>query len=211
MMTTAAANTGTDPTMTAVRPVVATAAVRLPWSQPPVRRCGAGRTLTLMTTLILPVALAACQSIAPGRADVGAIPPRFSTVATIRQASGQCPDSAAPAGSSGPYVAGFWRRQPVWQQTLADNLSAAQATVDWTVDFAAGESVVRIDAGAQPNPGYRLVVGAARSAPADDTLRLPATVQPPAGGLMQPQVVGWPCVWLWLGPSEYRQVEVLTR
>ncbi|MFT3804806.1 MAG: protease complex subunit PrcB family protein [Burkholderiaceae bacterium] len=161
----------------------------------------ASPTLARIAAACLLAALSACQA-------VGSEPvPGETVVEVLDQADAQCPDGRERPPGEGPQTpavtvqrdARSWRAVVVQAPDLAG----------WLVDFAGGETVLRVEAGAQPNPGWRLRVDAPRLDAARQVLRLPATVLPPPSGSFHAQVISYPCRYLRLAPARYRTVEVI--
>lgn len=95
--------------------------------------------------------------------------------------------------------------------TVVDGAGLAQPAretlLGWRVDFRAGESVVLVHAGMQPNPGWTLGV------PQDpvrqgERLVLSARLDPPPRGAMVVQMIAHPCLFLHLAGPGYRQVDL---
>ena len=81
--------------------------------------------------------------------------------------------------------------------------------IKFPVDFAAGESVVLVRAGAVPNPGYRVAIAHHSLPLRDGTLRVDLVLEPPPRHLLQAQVIVFPCTYLRLEQAGYRQVTVV--
>jgi len=158
--------------------------------------------------------LAGCLAIAPdGAAGQGGGP---VPVEVRQRLEGNCPGPGRP-GDDG-VVATAFQAADTWRGHLAapaagrssPAVPAPLAAVlgTWRVDFSAGESVVRLDAGARPNPGHRLKVADAETVVQGDLLVISGSVELPAPGSIQAQVITFPCVYLHLGPANYRRIEI---
>lgn len=150
------------------------------------------------------VGLSACQAVGSEPA------PPASTVSVLAQADAQCPDSGSrsPAGdgASPAPVATVYRDAA----SLRTAVSQTPQLADWRVDFASGETVLRIDAGALPNPGWRLRGDAPRFDVGRLVLVVPAAVEPPAPGSFHAQVISFPCRYLHLAPVGNQSVEIVS-
>ncbi|MFT4099862.1 MAG: hypothetical protein QM674_02290 [Burkholderiaceae bacterium] len=161
----------------------------------------ASLTLAKIAATGLLAALTACQAVGSEPA------PGETVVRVLEQADAQCPDGRERPPGDAPQTpavtvhrdARSWRAAVVQAPDLAG----------WLVDFAGGETVLRVEAGAQPNPGWRLRVDPPRLDAARQVLGLPATVQPPPSGSFHAQVISYPCRYLRLAPARYQAVEVV--
>ena len=88
--------------------------------------------------------VAACQSV-----DAA------GSVSVIDELSATCPAAlmSSPATGSAPGVE-VYREASAWQVALGD-APGADRLAAWQPDFAAGESVLRIDGGTRPTSGWR--------------------------------------------------------
>jgi len=147
--------------------------------------------------------LTACQAVG----SEPAVPE--PAVSILAQAGAQCPDTGlgAPADGSASVPAATVYRDAASMRTA---VGQTPALADWRVDFASGETVLRIDAGAQPNPGWRLRVEAPRLDVGRLMLLVPAAVQPPAPGSFHAQVISFPCRYLHLSAARYQAVEIVS-
>jgi hypothetical protein len=74
----------------------------------------------------------------------------------------------------------------------------AGAIAAWPVAWGRGESLVVVQGGAQPNPGYGIVVERIGRTTAGGP-RVEARVDAPPRGVLQPQVIAHPCVVVRVG------------
>ena len=144
-------------------------------------------------------ALTACQAMGSG-----------PVVNVLDQAEADCQSLAAGADMAKgitPTVT-VARDADAWRKTLVNRTDGAPAA-DWVVDFAGGQTVLKIDAGARPNPGWKLQVGRPWLDAERGVLQVPAAVRPPAPDAMYPQMVTHACTYLRLSTALYRSIEVV--
>lgn len=147
----------------------------------------------------------ACQAV-PARQDGQA-------VAVLATRPLRCPDQG-PQVPQGPQEHGASAETFLdpgrWQAHLAGiDAPSRAALASWPVDFAAGESVVLVRAGAVPNPGYRVAIARHSLPVRDGTLQVDLLLEPPPRHLLQAQVIVFPCTYLRLDQAGYRQVTVV--
>lgn len=99
--------------------------------------------------------------------------------------------------------------QTAWQAHLAGLNSDLRSQLwSWRVDFDAGQSVVLVSGGPQPNPGYRIAVAEGGLRVRNEVLELDVTTTPPPANSIQAQVISFPCLYLQLDGAVYREVAV---
>lgn len=80
-------------------------------------------------------------------------------------------------------------------EALGIDAVTAGAIAAWPVGWGQGEALVVVQGGAQPNPGYGIVVDRIGRTAAGGP-RVEARVSAPPRGMLQPQVIAHPCVIL---------------